>query len=297
MSDVQTMQHNQERPTPDIPTNPVDVETQETVTEAGENEPAEPARRRRKFRPDEVALANQFKNLAEMGTPIPFSSLKREMKLTVLPAKRSRLLDRGVLEVEYDEETGSIQNVLVNKEMWEAYEWELDQPIPVKQPSGLAPGEVRQRKPRTILSDPKYKIKRLRDTNPRREKSHGWYNWEECYEDGMSIPEYLSNMNYNRTIVTDRGTYFNGPSTLFLDQDIKAKYLGVYDSSKDFFLPDGKPNPDIWLKWEDIDSPGASDAEEPEPDLGLDDTDSANEANPATLTQGSQTEGIPAETA
>ena len=78
-------------------------------------------------------------------------------------------------------------------------------------------------------------------------------DWDECYMDGMTVPQYLGNMSYNRMIVTSNGTYFNGPAVLFLTQDVKSGYIGIYDSSMPL-LADGSIDPSAFLKPEDIDA-------------------------------------------
>ena len=117
-------------------------------------------RKRRRFRPDEIALANRFKELAEPGTPIPFSELVVDMKRAVLPNRQTRLVDRGILEVDYDEETGLLKTVTVNAEMLKEYEWDLTPIVEPRISSRFTQtGEVRKRRPRNLLADPKYKIK------------------------------------------------------------------------------------------------------------------------------------------
>jgi len=235
------------------------VEHDGTTTETDSSE-SETTRKRRRFRPDEIALAHRFIDKTKPGTPIAFTDLDKEMKQAVLPNKRTRLMDRGILEVEYDEENGLIKTVTVNPDILKDYEWDLTQPIAVTKPSVTKdPSDIRQRKPRNLLADPKYKIRKLTETNPRRAGSHGWYNWEYCYHDGQSVPEYLSQLGaprnpngYSRDILTSNGTYFNGPSTLFLEQDLRSKYIGIYDSSQSFKNDDGSDNESIWLEWADL---------------------------------------------
>ena len=57
---------------------------------------------------------------------------------------------------------------------------------------------------------------------------------------------------YRRDIVTNKGTYFNGPSTLFIEQDLSAGLIGIYDSTLPFTLENGEPNPAIWLTIDDL---------------------------------------------
>ena len=260
-----------------------DMGSQPAATEDGsESDASETTRKRRRFKPEEIALAKRFIAMAPVGEPIPFAGLDRDMKQAVLPRsyQRTRLLDRGILEVEYDEENGLITSVSVNSDMLTEYEWDFSQPIPAAKATTTkakaSDGEPRQRKPRSILQDQKYKIRKLRDENPRRKNSHAFHNWNECYMDDISVPAYLSNMEYNRMIVTSNGTYFNGPSTLFLESDIKAGYLGVYDSTLPETNEDGSPNAARWLQWSDIEAaaPGTDDAEvtESDTDNGVEET-------------------------
>jgi len=250
--DVQTLQRS-----PDDSGSDVAAMENENIAE-------ETTRKRRRFRPDEIRLANKFVSLAEPGTPIEFSELETELKRAVLPNRQTRLVDRGILEVDYDEETGLLRTVTVNTEMLKEYEWDL---IPIKEPKVSArvtlKGEPRQRKPRNMLADPKYKISMLAEKNPKRPGSHSWFNWENCYHDGESVPDYLSQMNYPRMLITSKGTYFNGPSTLFIEQDLKAGHIGIYDSTMPTTLDDGSKNPAIWVKFEDLSRIMVDD---PEPD-------------------------------
>jgi hypothetical protein len=265
MSDVQTMHGNP----PDSESDPASqdaagMDNNEPATE-NDNTETETTRKRRRFRPDEIALAQRFIAKAKPGEPIPFTSLDRDMKQAVLPNKRTRLMDRGILEVDYDEDDGLIKTVTVNPEILKDYEWDLTPVVPVvKPPVTKEPGEYRQRKPRNQLADSKYRIRKLHATNPRRVGSHGYYNWNLCYEDGQTIPEYLSKMDYDRMVVTSNGTYFNGPSTLFIEQDLKAKYIGVYDSTLPFTNEDGSANEAIWVDWRELDRTPNTDAEQEE---------------------------------
>ena len=250
--DVQTLQRS-----PDDSGS--DVAAMENENVAGSETMEETStRKRRRFRPDEIKLANKFVALAEPGTPIEFSELETELKRAVLPNRQTRLVDRGILEVDYDEETGLLKTVTVNTEMLKEYEWDL---IPIKEPKASArvtlKGEPRQRKPRNMLADSKYKISILAETNPKRPGSHSWFNWENCYHDGQSVPDYLSQMNYPRMLITSKGTYFNGPSTLFIEQDLKAGHIGIYDSTMPTTITDETTgvetkNPAIWVKFEDL---------------------------------------------
>jgi hypothetical protein len=251
MSDVSTMQPYTSTDPGSAMVQPQPTEAEPTASEV-ESATEEPTngtskRRKRKFRPDEIALAHQFKELAEPGTKIPFSSLTIDMKRSVLPQRNVRLVDRGLVDVDYDEETGTIESVSINPEIWRAF---ADDLVPVVVPS---PVYERRRRAKFPATDEKYKLVKLVSANPRREGSHAWYNWEECYRDGFTVPQYLGFMDYNRMIITSNGTYFNGPAILFLNQDIKSGYVGVYDST----LPlndDGTINQEAFLKPEDLDA-------------------------------------------
>lgn len=243
--DVQTLQRS-----PDDSGTDLAAHEAESTTEPMEE--TSQARRRKRFRPDEIALANKFKNLAPIGEPIEFSSLDMELKRAVLPNRRARLIDRGVLEVDYDEETGLLKTVSINAEMFAEYEWDLT-PIPEAKLTKLtALGEPRKRRPRNLLADTKYRISLIAESNPKKPGTHSYFNWQECYHDGQSIPDYLSQMDYPRMIITSKGTYFNGPSTLFIEQDLKAGHIGIYDSTLPTTLEDGSANPAIWIKFEDL---------------------------------------------
>jgi hypothetical protein len=228
---------------------------QEGVEESETESVAEPTRKRRRFKPAEVAMAQRFKDIGPMDEPIPFMSLDRDMKLAVFPSSRNKLIDRGVIQVDINEETGQIESVSINSEIWSEYESDLTPVVPTVRVGNDATGEFRQRKPRTVaLQYPHFKIHLISKTNPRRVGSHAYYNWEYCYgkqytPDGevtevvQSVPEYLSMKFYPRTQFTSNGTYFDGPSMLFVEQDIKSGYIGIYDST----IPDNDPVPQHFL--------------------------------------------------
>jgi hypothetical protein len=261
--DVQTLQRSQNDSESDVAAmENENVAGSEAVEETNQ-------RKRRRFRPDEIRLANKFVSLAEPGTPIEFSELETELKRAVLPNRQTRLVDRGILEVDYDEETGLLKTVTVNQEMLKEYEWDLIPPKEVRASATVTKkGEPRQRKPRNLLADPKYKISLAVDKNPKRPGSHSFLNWEHCYHDSQSIPDYLSQMDYPRSLVTSKGTYFNGPSTLYIEQDLKAGHIGIYDSTLPVMILDETTNEmvnnqAIWVKFEDLNRFVADD---PEPD-------------------------------
>ena len=263
MSDVQDLPGSQTDIESGLASNPATPAMEEPTAASGTSE-AESAetRKRRRFRPDEIAIANKFIALAEPGTPIEFNTLETELKRAVLPNRQTRLVDRGLLEVDYDEDTGFLKTVCVMPDMLKEYEWDLKPPV--VSPFVTKSGQPRQRRPRNILADAKYKIMMLSDDNPKRKGSHAFYNWEHCYHNGQSIPDYLSQMNYPRSIVTNKGTYFNGPSTLYLEQDLKNGSIGIYDLTLPFKLEDGSKNEAIWLKPEDLNRLMDDAPEEPE---------------------------------
>lgn len=231
---------------PEIP--PIeDSAPEETVEETVTLSEGEPERKRRRFRPEEILLAKRFEALAEPGTLIPFASLETELKRAVLPNRQNRLVDRGLVEVDYDEDTGFLKAVRIVPEMLEVYKWDLTLPV-AKVISGRTTltGEVRQRRPRNLLADSKYQIKLATvEGNPKRPGSHAWFNWQECYRDGMSIPAYLS-QDYNRMLKTSRGAWFNGPASIYLEHDLKAGLIGIYDSTL------ATDDPAFWVKPEDL---------------------------------------------
>lgn len=242
------------------------------------NGEAKKRRQRRYFRPEEIQLALEFSKLAPMGDNIAYNDLPTmDMKLASLfTAKRFRLVERGLLEPDIDIETGRVVSVRIVPEKWDEYADDLIMPE-VKAVKATPIGDV-MRKPRNILSDPKFKVKKLKDKNPRREGSHGWHNWA-LYLDGESVIDYLNYMDYDRNIkVTSRRgvAWFNGPSMLFLMQDLKAENVGIYDSTLT------ESDTGYWLTADDIESK-SNDIDE--------DEDSESSGNPESSRQGAETIG------
>ena len=207
---------------------------------------SETERKRRRLRPAEVAMLKQYMNFADAGIPIAFGDLPNvEMKRALFPSSQLRLVEKELLKPVYNEETGLLESVTIDEDMIQAYQWDLKAPEPKVVRVARDPDEPRQRRPRGLLNNDNYHMKKLRDTNPRREASHAWYNWEHCYLDGMTIPEYLGRLDYPRTIVVHSkfgDAWFNGPATIYLIQDFKSGYVGIYDTSKE------ESDPNYWLK-------------------------------------------------
>lgn len=273
MSDLQAVPGNPQ----DSPGSIAEATSSDTPTNG---EAKRQRRRRGYFRPEEVEVALAISNLAPVGDQIAYNDLPTlEMKLASLfTAKKYRLVERGLLEPDIDIESGKVVSVRIVPEKWEEYADEMVIPE-VKPVKATLIGDVVLRKPRNILSDSKFKIKKLKTENPRRLHSHGWHNWEQCYIhfDDASVVDYLNFMKYDRHIevTSQRGkAYFNGPSLLLLMQDLKAGNIGIYDSTLESNAPG------YWLTADDIESRVTSSEE---------DEDSESSGNPEAGSQGGQT--------
>ena len=88
------------------------------------------------------------------------------------------------------------------------------------------------------------RLKILRDTNPRRARSHGFYSFE-LYRDGMSFKEYMSIKDYPQSI-TEVNTVFSGPQKYHWESDLFHGYIGLYHEGENETLEDGSPNPKYW---------------------------------------------------
>jgi hypothetical protein len=211
------------------------------VDEATTNEEETTKRKRKKrarFNPAEIEMAHTIKNLAPLGESIAYSALPSEVRKAVLPFAKLHLVDKELVECDYDEEHGLLKSIRIDPEVWEANESDLVVTTPVK------PNYVRRPTNHPIWSDEKYKIKLLvaKPKNPKREATLGWHNWEHCYSDGMSTAQYLYNLDYPRNIIVTnkrgRKVYFNGPNAMFVRQDMIAGNIALVDSS----LPESDPN-------------------------------------------------------
>lgn len=241
------------------------VETTETSESVNG---AESERKRRRLRPNEVAMLRKYIAVTTPGEVIQFNDIPDiEMKRALFPSSQLRLVEKELLETTYDETTGMLLSVSVNPDMLDEYDWDIKAPEPkVVQRTRTTSDEPKMRRVRGALNNDNYRIKKLKDTNPKRQGTHGWYNWD-CYKDGMSIPEYLGFLDYDRTIKVHGkfGTaWFNGPDTLYLYQDFKAENIGIYDSSK------SEDDADYWIK------PDATLQSDMEKDESPDDIDSEN---------------------
>jgi hypothetical protein len=235
-------------------------ETTETAPVAVETETE---RKRRRLRPNEVAMLKQYLAFADPGIAIAFNDLPDiNMKRALFPSSQLRLVEKELLKPVYNENTGLLETVTIDEDMLKAYQWDLKAPEPRVTTRQRDPDEPKLRRPRGLLNNDKYKIFKKAETNPRREETHAWYNWEHCYINGLTIPQYLSRLDYPREIIVHGkfgDSWFNGPETLYLYQDFKAGSLGIYDSSKE------ESDPDYWLKpdaieKDDIESPESEDA-------------------------------------
>jgi len=237
MSDLQTMQADQGNVDPSQMAN-----TPDEMANGGEEEKTR--RTRRKLRPAEVSSIRRFKELAEVGDSISYTTLAPELKRIALGIPKDiRLIEKGILLREFDENDGRILSVSLDEESIEALKDEIAvRPVEPRQP-------IQRRGMNNILSDAKYHIHKLKEPNPRRSGTHAWYNYEYCYKDGMSVVEYMDFMDYPRDIVVEsRGgkNWFNGPSSTYLLQDIRSGYVAIYDASL------SESDEGYWLKPEDV---------------------------------------------
>lgn len=214
MSDVQTVPRDSE--------SVAGATMADDETNGSETETIESGRqRKRRGPPDQIGIARSLQSIAPIGTVIPYSQLNPDQRRAVLPTNRMKWLNAELIEHTYNEEMGTLESIRLIPAAWEKNKWQLDP----------TPSEVNRR---TLLTDPKYKIMKMQSENPRREGTHAWYNWEHCYHNDMSVSEYLRFMDYPRDIIvtSNRGkAWFNGPSSVLLNQDVAGGYIGIYDSS------------------------------------------------------------------
>lgn len=246
---------------PSDPSQTSDSQTTESQTSETTEE-----RKRRRLRPAEVAMLKQYMNFADAGISIAFSDLPNiEMKRALFPSSQLRLVEKELLKPAYNEETGLLESVTIDEDMIQAYQWDLKAPEPKVTVRQRDPDEVKTRRVRGSLNNENYRIKKLvLDKNPKREGTHGWYNWKLCYWDGQSIPQYLSYLDYDRNIKVEGKygtTWFNGPDTLYLYSDFKNGYIGIYDVTKQPTDPDYWLNPETVFSQTEMDSPEESNEE------------------------------------
>ena len=223
----------------------------ETMENTETTEATTEERKRRRLRPNEVAMLKRYLAYAVPGETIAFSDLPDiDMKRALFPSSQLRLVEKELLKPTYNEDTGLLETVTIDEDMLKAYEWDLKAPEPKTVVKQRDPDEVRTRRVRGSLNNDNYRIQKLViDKNPKRDGTHGWYNWNLCYWDGQSIPQYLSYLDYDRNIKVSGKygvTWFNGPDTLYLYSDFKNGYIGIYDATKD------KDDPEYWLKPETV---------------------------------------------
>lgn len=197
----------------------------QTVTETTQGNGKRKRSKNRRFRPDEILIANQFKDAGPMDEQIKYSDMTPEMRKAVFFNTKMRLVDRGILVPDYDMETGKIEGASVNSEAWAEYADDLAI-------SAAKPISARGRNP--VLSEQQFKIAIMRKSNPHKEQTRAAENWQHCYQDGMSVPDYLDFQDYPREIkvlVKNRLVWFNGPAQQLLYQDLKRGYVEIYNSN------------------------------------------------------------------
>jgi hypothetical protein len=239
-------------------------------------------RRKRKLRPVDLAMLNRFRQLYPVGEAIPFKELPDvQMKRALFPSSQLRLVSLGLLDTTYDDDTGILTSVTIDPETLAAFQWEFETPARVVTP-GVARGPRNQ-----ILTDDKYKIHKLRASNPCRPGTFRWLNWEHCYQDGRSVPEYMDGAyitETDRLLKNSEGKWFNGPSSQFLYADHALGYIGIYNSEI------SQESPNYWLKPSDIDQRFT-----PAVESNTNETESANLPIPERDPQADQTRAEAAE--
>lgn len=217
-----------------------------TESESTDSSETEVTRRQRKLRAEEKAMLSQFVLLANdpIDRIIPWSELTRDMKIAVLPSSKIKLVNKGLIELVHDIDTGAIQSVNIFLPVLDTYYDTSSKDVLLAE---LA--EVPLTRPRArveVGTDDWRKIRKQVQANPRRENTHAWYNWS-LYRDDDSVTDYLRRLDYNRNIIIGGRAYFNGPSLVFLDQDIKHGFIKLYDARQPETLEDGSANPKYWL--------------------------------------------------
>ncbi|HEY0725523.1 MAG TPA: hypothetical protein VGD41_16300 [Pyrinomonadaceae bacterium] len=200
----------------------------------------------KRIKPNELNMLAKFIEQLPNGDPnstIQFANLPRELKLLVLPMSDARLVERELVELTYDEDTGAIQTVSVNPLAYAGYKRMTEEETSAPSPASAIGGGIRGS--RGEFSDPKFKLYKMDSANPHREGTRRWYTWE-MYENGDSMDQ-VRVKPYDRNIKLYTGKWFNGPDRAVIELDIKQGYLWVYDSTQRDTLDNGERNPAYWV--------------------------------------------------
>lgn len=232
-----------------------DIESEDTGTEGNDTE----AKAKREAGPRKLSgteasalmfLANQ---LGEDESPtekkFAYGDLNLQVRHMISPMSKPNLIQRGLLAADMDETSGAIRSVTFTNVGWDLYQRRDEPTVRMKRSGAASNGEKKER----VITDPfrqKYdnphhRIRKLREDNPRREKTHGHYSWN-LYQDGMTYREYLD-AAYDNELVTNVGSNFTGPGSNHFLWDLSRGWIGIYDDREEEFLEDGSPNPKYWV--------------------------------------------------
>jgi hypothetical protein len=194
----------------------------------------ESKRNRRTILENDVALLQQLQAASQDG-PVSFKELKPEQKLALLPSGNSRLIRFKLVTLAYDPETYAPTTVTINDEVVTKFADDIEAANDPKIVNRrVSTGEPAMRRPRSVLADEKYLIgiRTTDNSNPRRPDTLGYFNWS-FYDDGQTVAAYLNKpqTNESRLMQTSKGKWYDGPSTTYLYEDVKAGHIGIYDST------------------------------------------------------------------
>lgn len=238
MSDLQTVREDSQSATAEM------AESAQTEPSAANGQETASGPKFKRIKPEELTMLAKFIELLPDGNPdnaIAFSELPKELKLLVLPMSNARLVERELVELTYNEDTGAIETVSINPLAYAGYK-RLTEEEPVTVASTIGGGI---RGSRGEFSNPKYKLYKTTSANPHREGTRRWYTWE-MYENGLSMDE-VRVKPYDRNIKLYTGKWFNGPDRAVIEMDIKQGFLWVYDGTQRDSLDDGTENPSYWV--------------------------------------------------
>jgi hypothetical protein len=183
---------------------------------------------------------------------VKFADLDKDLIPYFQPSMKDNVVARGVFNAVYDPETKALSGVHLTEIGATLYTQGLRK---TKANDGGPTGRVSRgalktkavKTTRSVRSN-KYpdtiRLRKMHETNPRRAESHGHYSYD-MYENGMTFSQYL-NKEYNKALITQVGTAFDGPKRVHWDWDVVHGNIALYYEDRPEFLEDGSPNPEFW---------------------------------------------------
>jgi len=177
---------------------------------------------------------------------IPYSSLDMHTKYMISYRVKNNLIQRELLKAEMDPATGGVVSVTMTSAGWDLWSKPDETAAKAKTPKAKvskAPKETSEFRNR--YDNPHHRLRKLTETNPRQEGTHGHNSWN-LYQDGMTYKEYMDS-KFDNTLVNKKGTPFDGPRGDHFLWDIAHGKIGMFDDREEEQLPDGSPNPKFWV--------------------------------------------------